>query len=481
MTPRPKPTETLAAPEVGASPSIAVESPKTIQLMGVDPHASIRRQVWALAKWPLLEQFMAFFVGFVDTALAGHLRDGAIDATNAIGPAAYVTWLMGLLQGAIGVGALAVISRAVGARHRREANLAIGQAIMMAAIWGCFITVLIIGMAKPIGQQLNLNPQALSLYTQYMWITASIAPLMSILFVGGACLRGSGDFKSPFRVMLIVNFINVVASVSLAHEQFGGMGLRGIAIGTAIAWSVGGCLMLRHLLHGRGGIRLYPHRLKPARVMIKRILRISIPNVTESLFFWAANFAVLYIIGKLENEPNALGAHIIAIRIEALSFLPGFAFGQAASTMVGQYLGAGSSQKARHAALVCLGFGVTIMSILGILFVLIPEIFVLTMTKETVFVATSVKLLRIIGLAQIGFAGAMVLSGAMRGAGDTKMSMYINFGSQYLVRLPLVYLVGIHWQMGLTGIWVVLGGELTLRGLLFLARFLQGGWMHVKV
>jgi putative MATE family efflux protein len=460
-----------------------VESPKTIQLEGVDPHASIPTQVWALAKWPLLEQFMAFFVGFVDTALAGHLREGTANALNAIGPAAYVTWLMGLLQGAIGVGALAVIARAVGARHRREANLAIGQAIFMSSVWGFAIAGLIFAVAHRIGIELGLSENASHLYDQYMYITASVAPFMAILFCGGACLRGAGDFQSPFRVMLIVNLINVAASVALAHEAspIGGMGMRGIAWGTAIAWTAGGVLMLRHLLHGRGGIRLHVHRLRPAWPMIRRILRISVPNVSESLLFWVANFIVLDYIGALVNEPNAMGAHIVAIRIEALSFLPGFAFGQAASTMVGQYLGAGSTHKARHSAWVCLGFGTVFMSLLGALFVLIPGWFVLTMTKEPEFVAMSSRLLFIIGFAQIGFASAMVLSGALRGAGDTKMTMYINFGSQYLVRLPLVWLVGIRWEMGLTGIWIVLGAELTFRGLLFLWRFLHGGWMHIKV
>jgi putative MATE family efflux protein len=470
-------------PEVGTTPTVAVETTKTIQMQGVDPYASIPTQVWGLAKWPLFEQFMAFFVGFVDTALAGHLKGDEANALNAIGPAAYVTWLMGLLQGAIGVGALAVIARAVGARHRREANLAIGQAILMSSVWGFAITGLIFGLAHPIGAELNLSSEALPLYDNYMYITATVAPFMAILFCGGACLRGAGDFQSPFRVMLIVNIINVIASVALTHEAspIGGMGMRGIAWGTAIAWTVGGILMLRHLLHGRGGIRLHMHRLKPAWPMIKRILRISIPNVTESFFFWVANFIVLKFISELVNEPNAMGAHIAAIRIEALSFLPGFAFGQAASTMVGQYLGAGSTAKARHSAWVCLGFGAAFMTLLGILFVIIPDLFVLRITEKADIVETSAQLLRIIGFAQVGFAGAMVLSGALRGAGDTKMTMYINFGSQYLVRLPLVWLVGIHWEMGLTGIWIVLGGELTFRGLLFLWRFMQGGWMHIKV
>lgn len=443
---------------------------------------TLPQQVWFLAKWPLLEQFMAFFVGFVDTALAGRLPAEAVPATNAMGVAAYVMWLMGLFQGAVGVGALAVISRAVGARHRREANAALGQSLMLAMIWGTAMAVVFVIIAPVFGWMFGLEGRAHELSTLYLRLLAMMIPFMAVLFIGSACLRGAGDTRSPFLVMGVVNAVNIGLSVLLVlgPEPIGGHGMAGIAIGTMAAWFVGALLMVALLLRGRGGLKLHLHRLPPQARMIRRIVRVSWPNLAESLMFWIGNAVIVYIVGHLP-QANALGAHVIVIRIEALSFLPGFAFGQAAATLAGQYLGANDAHKASRAVWVCWAYGASVMTTLGLLFILIPEIFVWMMTDQPTFLEQAPTLLMIAGFAQIGFATAMVLSGALRGAGDTRMSMMLNFASTYIVRLPLAWWLGVSLGWGLTGVWIALSAELLLRGALFLARFLHGGWQRIKV
>jgi putative MATE family efflux protein len=449
----------------------------------LDPDQPLGPQVWMFAKWPLLEQLMAFLVGFVDTALAGRLPTEAVEATNAIAVAAYLTWLMGLLQAAVGVGALALISRAVGGKHRREASAAVGQSIGMAMIWGTVIGIVFYIGAHPLGSLFNLSGRTLELHTSYLQILAISAPFMSVLFVGSACLRGAGDFRSPFLLMVLVNAVNIVVSIALVvgPEPIGGRGLEGIAIGTLVAWIIGASLQLVWLLTGRGGLRLYLHRLRPHKRMSLRIIRVSVPSLAENVLHWMANAVVVYVVGHLPEDPNAFGSHIIAIRIEALSYLPGTAFSQAAATMVGQCLGARQEAHARQAAWMCWKFGAGIMTVMGLAFIAVPEMFVLMLTDQPEFLATAPTLLRIAGFAQIGFGTAMVLSGAMRGAGDTRTTMLIGFVSMYLVRVPLVWIIGVELGYGLVGVWYALATELMFRGALNLARFMQGGWMKVKV
>jgi len=157
------------------------------------------------------------------------------------------------------------------------------------------------------------------------------------------------------------------------------------------------------------------------------------------------------------------------------------AFGIAASTLAGQYLGAGDPTTARKAIGWAWLFGAGIMTLFGLSFMLFGEQWVRLMTHEQPFVDVVPGLIFHAGWAQIGFGTAMVLSGALRGAGDSRTSMWITFASTYLIRVPGAWVLGVWMGWGLAGIWIALAVELLVRGLLFVARFAQGGWMRVAV
>jgi len=471
----------VGAPEWGAT-TAPVPRVQRRKPAGLPTHLSLPRQVAVIALWPMLEQLMSSLVGFVDTALAGRLALEAREAVNAIGVASFVTWLMGLFQGAVGVGSTALVARAVGGNHRREASAAIGQSILLAIVWGLFIAVFFYFTAPWFGWFFGLSGRSLELCTQYLRVLSIATPLMAVLFIGAACLRGAGDFRSPFAIMVVVNVVNLGVSVALvrAPAPIGGHGLLGVAWGTAVAWSVGCILMIALLLSGRGGARLHPHRLRFHARMLWRLLRVGIPSLIDSVTFWFGHALVLLIIGHMGRE-DFIGAHSIAIRVEAISFLPGFAFSLAAATMAGQYLGARDVATARRAVWVCWIYASGIMVTLGVLFMTIPRFFVWLLTDEPVFLHLVPPLLFMAGWAQIGFSTSMVLAGAMRGAGDTRMTMFLNTFTTIVVRVPIVWYVAEHTDYGLTGVWFVLSAELILRASLFVARYVEGGWTKIKV
>jgi len=200
---------------------------------------SLRQQVWVLAIWPLLEQVMAFLVGTVDMVLAARLQPEAlaIAANDALGIAGYVGWLMGMMMGAVGVGASALVARAIGGRHKRLANAALGQAILLALVVGFAIGLIVFVLAGVIAQLAGMTGQALDLCKVYLRIITLAAPMSAVLFVGGACLRSAGDTRTPFGVVVVVNLVNIAASLLLVYgpEPFGGHGVAGIAAGTALA------------------------------------------------------------------------------------------------------------------------------------------------------------------------------------------------------------------------------------------------------
>lgn len=494
LPPPPEPPDAPDAPD-GPDVSVAPVAPNLVsssarpagatgELGGRLAGLSLARQVYLLAIWPLLEQVLNFCVGFVDTALAGHL---SLHASNAIGVAAYVGWLMGLVQSAVGIGATAIIARAVGGRYRRVANAALGQAVLLALGVGLVMGSLVWLLIPWVASLAGLTGPSLDLCVLYLRTLAWASPASAVLFVGGACLRGAGDTRTPFVVLLIVNGVNTVVSVLLVAGPagIGGQGVLGIAVGTSAAWYVGAALTMGVLIHGLGGMRLRWVRLRPHAPTCWRIVRVGLPNLVEMLLaMWVANFAVLMIVGHVGrtlNLPGAWGAHMIAIRVEALSYLPGFAMGIAAATLTGQYLGAGDPERARRSAILCWKLGAGMMGLMGLWFMAWPQPLIRLATDEPELLATAPTLLRMAGFVQVFFATSIVLGQAMRGAGDTRSTLLLTAASTYAVRLPLVYLFAVPLGWGLIGVWMGLCTELAVRGCLFAWRFGHGDWLRAKV
>lgn len=485
-------------------PSVSAVPSAPLELGGRLAGLSLNRQVLVLAIWPLLEQFLGFFVGYVDTWLAAH---SSVAIANAVAVGAYVGWLIGLVQAAVGIGATAVIARAVGGRRMGEANVALGQAVLISIAAGLMIGSVIFLAAPGMAAFAGLTGRSAELCVVYLRIMAVAAMFSSLLFVGAACLRGAGDTKSPFRVLLVVNLLNMLFSwllvagpaaffrlsgaeqamldagwiLGFSMEQLGGMGVTGIAGGTLIAWMVGSIMIVRLIAEGREGLRLRRRLLRPIAYEINRILSVGIPHLIEMfLVMWIANFAVLRIVGKL-GDPAAWGAHLIAIRIEAISYLPGFALGIAAATLVGQYLGLGDPDRARRAALICWRYGAGLMGFMGLLFIFVPEWMVAITTNQPELLERSPELLRVAGFVQVFFGTSIVLGQAMRGAGATRITLMVTATTTYLVRLPMAYVLGVVMEMGLLGVWIGLSVELLVRGCLFFILFMRGGWEKTRV
>lgn len=455
------------------------------QLGGTLAGLSLPRQVLVLSIWPLLEQIMNFLIGTTDLALAGHLNPPAqaVWATDALGVAIWVNWMMSMIHSAVGVGSVALISRAIGRRHRGLANAALGQSLVLAALGGVLVGGLICTGAGPIGAIAGLHAEGLALCKTYLRIVAAAAPVTALLLVANAAMRGAGDTRSPFKVMVVAYACNVMLSLAFVYgpTPLGGHGLAGIACGTALAWLIGAMMALTMLWRGHGPIRVHLGRLRPHWHTMRRIIRVAAPNVFESVgALWLSNFLVLMIVGRLADQA-VLGAHLIVIRIEALSFLPGASMAIAAATLTGQYLGLGDPQRAQRAVLWCWAFATIIMGPVGLVFVAVPRALVWIMTNAQPLIELAPTPLRICGPVQIFLGTHMVLAAAFRGAGDTRSALWLTALSTLGVRLPAVYVAAVILDLGLEGVWYAMSAEIVVRGCIFTIYFLRGRWATVHV
>ncbi len=477
---------------------------KTGRLAGL----TMWQAVWVLS-WPvMIESFLNSLVGLTDTKLAAGL---GVDETDAIGGASYIMWFIGLVVMALGVGATALIARSVGRGRLGVANAVLGQSVILAIAVGVFVGAAVWFLASPVAVVLSMSEGATEAFERYMSVIAFGAPGASMLFVMIACARGAGDSKSPLIAMIVRNIVNIFVSYALSGYEIEGignpfnfnMGVTGIALGTVVGDVTGGAIMVWMALNGRWGITLKRRWLSPHWHTVRRLVRLGLPNFFETFGMWIGNFLVIVMVGLLGAQSVArgggnglLGAHIIGIRIEAFSFLPGFAMGMAAATLAGQYIGAGSEAMARAAVLRCAWLAAGVMGVVGGVFVAWPHEITAMLSDQPEHLEHTPMLLVICGVDQAPFGFAIVFRAAMRGAGDVKAVMVLTWGVTYLVRLPAAYLLSgvdiplpdgsilvnpspVDW--GLNGLWIGLCGELLIRCLIFSARFAFGGWTRARV
>lgn len=466
--------------------------------------------------WPVvLESFLNSLVGLVDTKLSASLANGEA-ATDAIGGASYIMWLIGLVIMAIGVGATALISRSVGKGRLGVANVVLGQALTLALVSGVVIGILIYFLSSPITDLLNMTPQASVYFNDYMKIIAIGVPAASMLFALIACSRGAGDSISPLIAMIARNAVNIFVSWLFSGVTVAGLtsplgldwGVKGIALGTITGDLVGALIILSMALSGRWSIKLKLRRMKIHSIMLWRLIRLGVPNFFETFGMWIGNFFIIAFVGLLARQMNSdglLGAHIIGIRIEAFSFMPGFGMGIAGATLAGQYLGMGRPDLAKKAVFRCTLIAMGIMGALGLAFILFSRPITAALSQQPAHMEMVPPLLIICGIIQIPFAIGIVFRSAMRGAGDVKWVMAMTWFTTYALRLPMAYIVsgvdipipefmggGIivnprlfeSWfglTPGLTALWIALCSEMVLRGILFSLRFFHGGWLKAKV
>jgi putative MATE family efflux protein len=442
----------------------------------------------------LAGHILDMFVGFTDTWLTGNYLATAqhLAAMNTV---AYLLWLMVSLFSLVSIGTTALVARFVGAEDWRLARHAANQALFLGALFCAAPFVLVVFVGRPLVTSLGLEDDAAALALRYLWIVLPAVPAIMLEQVGVAALRGAGDTLTGMVAMIVTNAVDIFASFALVRGlgPIPALGWDGLAIGTSIGYYAGGAIILMRLVRGRAGLKIKRELLHPDGPLIRRLLRVSLPGGFDIIAMICCHLFFVRIVNALGNAPAA--AHGIAIKIESLSFMPGAAFQIAAATMVGQLLGARESRRAAHTILVACGTVATIMSTIGVvLFTTADWIGAIFVSDDQASIgAEAAALVRIVCLSQPGLAILMVLTGAMRGAGDTRWPLAFTFVGFVLVRIPLaivlawpaIYLPSsgeiVLFDLGVRGAWYAMVIDLYIRCLMAIARFLHGGWKRIEV
>ena len=445
--------------------------------------------------WPLfLEQILSTLVSFADTAMVGTL--GATATASVSISNSFVFLLNGAVM-ALGVGITAYVARSVGARDYEAAKAYIRHALLLLVLVGLPIALVPVILHKQIPLWMGAGEDFLATAQEYLLITSVFRIFTMAMMVLGSVFRGRGDTKTPLRINIVVNLLNIVGNYLLIHEPHtlritlgflgidraipmwgAGLGVAGAALSTGISWLLGGTALIVMLFVKRDPTQIsLRDSFKPDMAIIRRVVKLSIPAMLERICMSLSGIVVTKSIATLGTA--AVAANAVYSTAESLSFMPAFAFATAATTLVGQSLGAQKPQLAKRYAWNTVGIGVGVMLLAGMGLFIFANPLVRIINSDPSVVTLAERCLRTVAFVQPVQVIAWVLAGALRGAGDTKWPFYITAAGNWLIRALGAMLCIRVFHLGLPEAVICMCVDQAVRSVCMYLRFRTGKWMSV--
>jgi putative MATE family efflux protein len=440
---------------------------------------TISRRLYALA-WPsLIENLLQTLLGVVDLMMVGRLGASAI---AAVGLGTQILNLLLTMYAGLAVGNTALVARFIGAREKEKAEQAAQQALLLGAAVSLVVAAVGFFFSREIIILLGGTPDIIDLGGRFLRIVATGSATMMVMLIGGGTLRGAGDTRTPMLITGFINLINIFVSYTLIFGKFGfpALGVAGSALGMTVARAIGSVLIL-WVLFRRGSILKLDFRRgwRLHRDMLGRLSNIGLPAAAEQVIF-SLGFT-LFAVLTLSLGTADLAAQQIVFNIATFSFMPAFAFGVAATTLVGQYLGAHDPQRAGASAVQAWKSGLAWMCLMALGFLAFRRSLVGLYTDDPTVIELGSVLMLFLVAGQPLQATSIVLGSALRGAGDTRVVMFITMAGVWFMRLGVGYLVGIALGLGLFGVWVGWVADFIVRTLLVTWRYRSGRWKLIAV
>lgn len=474
-----------------------------LELIQTGKPIDFRRRLLLTAQlsWPsILAQLSSILMQYIDAAMVGRL--GADDSA-AVGLVSTSLWLFWGICSAAMVGFSVQVAHRIGASDYVGARGVIRQGLISAFLFGLAMAIAGIAIARPLPVWLGGNEAVTHNASVYFLVFVAALPLLTLNYLSNAVLRASGNMKTAGALNVLMCLLDVVFNFFLIFPtrrlELGemvmtlpgaGLGVLGAALGTVGAevvtvglamWQM--CMRQRELaIFGRFGKENRMRSGEPCSLaayipkgsVLRNAIKVATPMTVEHGVICGAQIMVTVIVAPL--GVMAIAANSFAVTAEALCYMPGYGIGDAATTLVGQSYGAKRKELARQFGYLTVGLGMAVMSVMGVVMWLFAPAVMELFSPVHEIQDLGVSALRIEAWAEPMFAASIVAYGAMVGVGDTVIPAIMNFGSIWLVRLPIAALLAP--TMGLDGVWIAMCVELCFRGFIFLWRLLKGTWLR---
>jgi len=435
--------------------------------------------ILALA-WPtMLEQAMQTAVQYIDTAMVGAL---GTYATAAVGSTTTVSWLFGSSTAALGVGFLSYIARSHGAGNREDARRASAQAVLTTLVVGILFSVVCLVLSPYVPVWMQVDPSIQTLSAQYFFILYAPMLFRTATTIFGMVLRAAGDTKTPMKIGVVVNIMNVVLNFLLIYptrEVFGitvwgaDLGVIGAALASAAAFTFGG-IAITVVLWRHPDISPKGKKIRPDMEILRPCMKVALPNMLQRFGTSLGYVAFASMVNSLGEVATA--AHTIANTVESAFYIPGYGMQTAAATLVGNAYGANDSKRMKEISSMFLPIEVFLMVISGgALFLFAPSLMsIFSDSPEVISLGSTV--LRMVAVTEPFYGVSIIVEGMMQGVGRTKRPFVYNIAGMWGVRIVGTYICTQVLSFGLVSAWgCMIGHNLLLFGL-FLYTYLSGKW-----
>ena len=412
----------------------------------------------------------------LDMKMVSSLGPSAISSVG-VGTAGMYALIPALI--AVATGTTALLSRAYGADNKLDGKKAFAQSFFIAVPLGIILTIIFLLFSEQIINLVgNAKDMNLSDAILYQNMTVIGFPFLGVSIATFYAFRAMGENKIPMIGNTLALVLKVILNFLLIYLFK--WGIFGAALSTTLTRLFSAIFSIYLVFWSKKNwISLELKDLKFDYFTSKRILKVGIPAAVEQLGLRIGMLIFEMMVISLGNLSYA--AHKIALTAESISFNLGFAFSFAASALVGQELGKGSSQKALKNGYICTIIAMIVMSTFGLLFFIIPQFLVSLFTKDKDVIELATMALKIVSICQPFSGASMVLAGALRGAGDTKSVLLITYLGIFLIRIPITYLFLDVLNFGLAGAWIVMTIDLVIRSSLAFYIFRRGKWKYLQV
>lgn len=431
----------------------------------------------------IMAQISSIVMQYIDASMVGSL--GANDSAS-IGLVSSSTWLFGGLCSAASIGFTVQVAQRIGAGEDEEARNIVKQGLLSVLAFSGMLMLIgtLISAYLPVwlGGDSGIRAGA----SQYFFVYAAFLPVMQLNHTAGGMIQCSGNMKLPSILHVLMCFLDVLFNMLLifpsrditflgnSFKMYGaGLGVMGAALGTAFAEVVILTVMLCYLLFGSPMLRIRKgEKLCFNPEELGRAVKISIPVGFEQVVMCGAQIMSTKIVAPLGTV--AIAANSFSVTAESLCYMPGYGIGSAATTLIGQSIGAGRKDLTKRFGWLTTGLGMLIMTGSGILLYIFAPFMIGLLSPDSAIRELGAAVLRIEAFAEPMYAASIVATGVFRGAGDTLIPSCINLFSMWCVRLPLGTLLA--RRFGLRGVWFAMCVELCVRGVLFLIRLSGKKW-----
>jgi putative MATE family efflux protein len=440
--------------------------------------SSLGQAIFILAVPMVLEMVMESVFAVADIFFVSKLGADAVATVGITESAMTVVYAIGM---GLSMATTALVSRRIGEKNKKDAGVVAFQAILLGIFISACISIPGMLFASQFLKLMGASDSMVAEGYLYPAIMFGGNMVIMLLFIINAVFRSSGDAAISMRVMWIANIINIILDPLLifGYGPFPELGLAGAAIATTIGRGLAVFYQFYLLFKGHFRIRLYWASLKIKFSVMLQLLKISGGGIMQNLIATSSWIFLVRIIAV--SGPEALAGYTIAIRIIIFSLLPAWGLSNAASTLVGQNLGANRPDRAERSVWITGYVNMVFMGILGIILVSFPEFFMRLFIGDEAVIENGRLALRIISIGFLFYALGMVMVQGFNGSGDTLTPTRINFFCFWMFEIPLAYFLAIVLDMGLVGACISIVSAESLLAVIALYLFKKGKWKLRKV